>query len=179
LFTIILATLVLGERPTLVRLVATGFGFLGILIIVRPGVIAIGPATLMLLGASVCYAFSNIFVKWMSDTEPANRMVFIQNSSLALLSLGPTIYYWVTPPMAAIPWIAALALSGLAAHMCLTRSLATGEASVVMPFDYLRLPFAAILGFLLYLEVPDGPTILGGLVIFAAVSFIAATERKC
>jgi drug/metabolite transporter (DMT)-like permease len=178
LFTIVLATLVLGERPTLVRLVATGFGFLGILIILRPGVIAIGPATLMLLGASVCYAFSNTFVKWMSDTEPANRMVFIQNASLALLSVGPTAYYWVMPSMAAIPWIIALALSGLAAHMCLTRSLAMGEASVVMPFDYLRLPFAAILGFLLYLETPDAPTILGGIVIFAAVSFIAATERK-
>jgi len=80
--------------------------------------------------------------------------------------------------MSVIPWIAALGISGFAAHMCLTRSLAAGEASVVMPFDYLRLPFAAILGFLLYFEVPDGPTILGGLVIFASVSFIAATERK-
>jgi drug/metabolite transporter (DMT)-like permease len=62
--------------------------------------------------------------------------------------------------------------------MCLTRALAAGEASVVMPFDYLRLPFAAILGFLLYLEVPDAPTIIGGVVIFMAVSAIATTERK-
>ena len=128
--------------------------------------------------ASVCYAISNACVKWMSDTEPANRMVFIQNASLAVLSAGPAIYYWVDPPWAEVPWIATLALSGLAAHMCLTRAVSLGDSGLVMPFDYLRLPFAAGLGFFLYLEVPDGPTIIGGLVIIGAVSFIAATERR-
>ena len=178
LFTILLATMVLGERPRPDRWIATAVGFAGMLIIVRPGYIEVGAATLMLLGASVFYAISNICVKYMSDTEPANRMVFIQNLSLALLSGGPAIYYWVDPPWAEIPWIAALVLSGLGAHMCLTRALGLGEASVVMPFDYLRLPFAAILGFLLYLEVPDRWTIVGSLVIFAAAAFIASTEKR-
>lgn len=178
LFTILLATLFLGERPSTIRWMATGAGFVGMLIIVRPGVIPVGPATLMLLGASVCYAISNSMVKWMSSTEPANRMVFIQNAALAIFSAGPAAYYWVDPPLAELPWTAALAASGFAAHMCLTRAVSLGDASLVMPFDYLRLPFAAILGFMLYLEVPDAPTILGGLVIFAAVSAIAATERR-
>lgn len=178
LFTIVLAMLFLGERPTPLRWAAAGIGFIGMLIIVRPGYIAIDLPTLMLLGAAVCYALSNTFVKHMSNTEPANRMVFIQNASLAALSLGPALYYWVTPNLAELPWIVALVLSGLAAHMFLTRALAAGEASVVMPFDFLRLPFAAILGYLLYTEVPDGPTIVGGIVIFIAVSAIATTERK-
>ncbi len=178
LFTIVLVTLFLGERPRPARWVATAVGFGGMLIIVRPGVIEIGAPTLMLLGASVCYALSNTFVKAMTDTEPANRLVFIQNASLAALSAIPALYAWVAPPLAEAPWLVALVVSGLSAHMCLTRALAAGDASVVMPFDYLRLPFAAVLGFLLYLEVPDGPTIVGGLVIFASVSFIAATERR-
>lgn len=178
LFTILLATLVLGERPRPVRWLATAVGFAGMLVIVRPGVIPITPATLMLLGASVCYALSNTFVKWMSSTEGANRLVFIQNASLMLLSAVPAAFLWVDPPVADVPWIVVLVLSGLAAHMCLTRALAAGDASLVMPFDYLRLPFAAILGFLLYLEIPDGPTIVGGIVIFAAVSVIAATDRR-
>lgn len=178
LFTILLAALALGERPTAMRLAATGVGFAGMLLIVRPGFIEIGPSTLMLLGASVCYALSNTFVKHLSDTEPANRMVFIQNASLAVLSAAPAAYFWVTPPLAETPWIVALVLSGLSAHMCLTRALGLGEASLVMPFDYLRLPFAAILGFLLYFEVPDWPTILGGLIICASVSVIAATEGR-
>lgn len=178
LFTILLATLILKERPNAIRWAATGVGFVGMLAIVRPGVIEIGPATLMLLGASVCYALSNTFVKWLAGTEPANRMVFIQNASLAALSLGPTLYYWVDPPLAAVPWIAVLAFSGLAAHMCLTRALAAADASIVMPFDYLRLPFAAGLGVLLYGEIPDRWSIAGGVIIVAAVSAIAATERR-
>ena len=93
LFTILLAMLVLGERPGWFRWAATMVGFAGMLIIVRPGFIEIGPATLMLLGASVFYAISNTFVKYMSDTEPANRMVFIQNASLALLSVVPAVHY--------------------------------------------------------------------------------------
>jgi len=178
LFTVLLATIFLGERPSMVRLGAMAVGFGGMLIIVRPGYIEVTTATLMLLCASVFYALSNTFVKVMSNTEPANRMVLIQNASLALLSMGPALYYWVDPPWAELPWIAALIVSGFSAHMCITRALSAGEASIVMPFDYLRLPFAAILGFLLYLEVPDGPTIAGGLIIFASVAFIAATERR-
>lgn len=178
LFTILLAAIFLGERQTFLRLAATGVGFAGMLIIVRPGMIPVGVATLMLLGSAVCYAISSMYIRWLSSTEPANRMVFIQNAALTLFSAGPMLYYWVDPPWETLPWIAALGLSGLSAHMCMARALAAGPASVVMPFDYLRLPFAAVLGFLLYLEVPDGPTIVGGLVIFAAVSFIAATERK-
>ena len=178
LFTIVLVTLFLRERPSAIRWAATAVGIIGMLIIVRPGVIPITVPTLMLLGASICYALSNTFVKWLSSTEPANRLVFIQNASLAVLSAGPAIYGWVDPPWAEVPWIVALVVSGLSAHMCLTRALSIGDASLVMPFDYLRLPFAAILGFLLYLEVPDAMTIIGGVVIFAAVSVIAATERR-
>ena len=62
--------------------------------------------------------------------------------------------------------------------MCLTRALNHGEASVVMPFDYLRLPFAAILGYLIYREVPDVFTLTGGAIIFASVSYIAASETR-
>jgi len=178
LFTIVLATLFLGERPAPMRWAATAVGFGGMLIIVRPGMIEIGPATLMLLAAAVCYAISNSIVKWMASTEPANRMVFLQNAGLALLAAAPAAYDWVDPPMAELPWVVVLVVSGLAAHMCITRALSAGEASVVMPFDYLRLPFAAILGALLYAEIPDGPTLIGGGVIFAAVSFIAATGRR-
>lgn len=178
LFTILLVTLFLGERPRWLRWAATGVGFLGMLVIVRPGVIPMTPATLMLLGAAVCYAISGTCMKWLADTEPANRSVFFQNASLALLSAIPAAYHWVDPAWSEAPWIAALALSGLAAHMCLVRAVNLGDSSVVMPFDYLRLPFAAVLGFLLYAEVPDAPTVVGGLIIIAAVGSIAATERR-
>ncbi|MCB9930843.1 MAG: DMT family transporter [Alphaproteobacteria bacterium] len=178
LFTILLVALLLGERPGMSRWLAALVGFAGILVIVRPGFTAIGPPTAALLGCSIFYAISNTIVRMMAGVDRPTQLVFSVNGTVLMLSAVPALYDWVTPPLAAVPWIGLLALSGYAAHMCLTRALSHGEASVVMPFDYLRLPFAAILGFLLYREVPDAYTLAGGAVIFASVSYIAASETR-
>ena len=178
LFTILLAMLLFAERPGIRRWLATLAGFVGVLVIVRPGLQVIGLPTAMLLGAAVCYAISNICVKAMSDTESPNSMVFTLNFLLLVFSAVPTAFVWTTPDLAAVPWIALLAASGFAAHMCLTRSLAAGESGVVMPFDFLRLPFAALNGLLLYGEVPDVWTIVGGTVVFGSASYIAVREAR-
>ncbi len=178
LFTILLAMLLFAERPGIRRGLATLAGFAGVLVIVRPGFAVVGLPTVMLLGAAWFYAVSNICVKGMADTEPANRMVFTLNFLLLVFSAIPTAFVWTTPDLAAAPWIGLLAVSGFAAHMCLTRALATGEAAAVMPFDFLRLPFAALNGFLLYGEAPDLWTVLGGAAVFASASYIAVREAR-
>lgn len=176
LFTIVLTMILVGERPGIGRLVAALVGFVGILVIVRPGLTEIGTPTMALLACSIFYAISNTVVKMMAGIDHPTKMVFSVNLSILVFSGIPTAYAWVTPPWEVMPWLAMLGATGYAAHMCLTRALAHGEASVVMPFDYLRLPFAAIVGFLLYLEVPDLFTVIGGGIIFASVSYIAAAE---
>lgn len=176
LFTIVLTMILLGERPGIGRWVAALVGFAGILVIVRPGFAELGAPTLALLGCSIFYAISNTVVKLMAGTDHPTQMVFSVNFTILVLSALPTAFAWVTPPWEVVPWLAMLGATGYAAHMCLTRALAHGEASVVMPFDYLRLPFAAIAGFLLYLEVPDVFTAAGGAIIFLSVSYIAAAE---
>ncbi len=178
LFTIVLAMILLGERPGIGRWVAALIGFLGIMVIVRPGFTEVGWPTLALLGCSVFYAVSNTIVKLMAGLDHPTQMVFSVNLTITILAAIPAAYNWVTPPLEVVPWIGLLALTGYTAHMCLTRSLSHGEASVVMPFDYVRLPFAAIVGFILYVEVPDAFTITGGLIIFASVSYIAAAEAR-
>jgi drug/metabolite transporter (DMT)-like permease len=178
LFTIMLVALLVGERPGMQRWLAALVGFAGIVVIVRPGFAEIGPPTMALLGCSIFYAISNTIVRMMAGVDKPTQMVFSVNGTILVLSAIPALYDWVTPPLAMVPWIALLALSGYAAHMCLTRALNHGEASVVMPFDYLRLPFAAILGYLIYTEVPDAFTLTGGAIIFASVSYIAASEAR-
>jgi drug/metabolite transporter (DMT)-like permease len=178
LFTIALTMILLGERPGVSRLIAAFTGFIGILVIVRPGFTEIGYPTMALIGCSVFYAISNTTVKFMAGTDHPTKMVFSVNFIILALSAIPTAFVWVTPELSAVPWIALLALTGYTAHMCMTRSLSLGEASVVMPFDYLRLPFAAILGYFIYAEVPDTLTIVGGLIIFASVSYIVAAESR-
>ena len=178
LFTILLAMLLFAERPGIRRWLATLAGFAGVLVIVRPGFVAVGLPTAMLLGAALCYAVSNICVKAMADTESPTRMVFTVNALLLAFSAVPTALMWVTPSLDALPWIALLAGSGFAAHMCLTRALATGEAGAVMPFDFLRLPFAALGGLMLYGEVPDLWTVAGGVLVFASAIYIAMREAR-
>lgn len=178
LFTILLAMLLFAERPGIRRWLATLAGFAGVLVIVRPGFAAVGLPTAMLLGAALCYAVSNICVKAMADTESPTRMVFTVNALLLAFSAAPTALMWVTPSLDALPWIALLAGSGFAAHMCLTRALATGEAGAVMPFDFLRLPFAALGGLMLYGEVPDVWTVAGGILVFASATYIAMREAR-
>ena len=178
LFTILLAMLLFAERPGIRRWLATLAGFAGVLVIVRPGFVAVGLPTAMLLGAALCYAVSNICVKAMADTESPTLMVFTVNALLLAFSAVPTALMWVTPSLDALPWIALLAGSGFAAHMCLTRALATGEAGAVMPFDFLRLPFAALGGLMLYGEVPDLWTVAGGVLVFASAIYIAMREAR-
>ncbi len=178
LFTILLAMLLFAERPGIRRWLATLAGFAGVLVIVRPGFVAVGLPTAMLLGAALCYAVSNICVKAMADTESPTRMVFTVNALLLVFSAVPTAFVWTTPTPEALPWIALLAGSGFAAHMCLTRALATGEAGAVMPFDFLRLPFAALGGLMLYGEVPDLWTVAGGVLVFASAIYIAMREAR-
>ncbi len=178
LFTIVLAVFVVGERPGLNRWLATVVGFGGVLAIVRPGFEAVGPATLALLGCSLFYAVSNIFVKLIARADPPGMMTFTVNAYSVLLSALPAAFVWVTPSLASLPWIGLLAAAGFCAQYTLTRALAYGEASVVMPFDYLRLPFAAAVGFIVYAETPDLLTVLGALIVFASVSYITAAEGK-
>ncbi len=178
LFTILLAMLLFAERPGIRRWLATLAGFAGVLVIVRPGFAAIGLPTAMLLGAAWFYAVSNICVKAMADTESPTRMVFTVNVLLLVFSAVPTAFMWTMPALEALPWIALLAGSGFAAHMCLTRALAIGEAGAVMPFDFLRLPFAALNGFLLYGEIPDVWTVAGGAAVFASATYIAMREAR-
>ena len=132
----------------------------------------------MLLGAAWFYAVSNICVKAMADTESPTRMVFTLNFLLLVFSAVPTAFVWTTPDLAAVPWIVLLATSGFAAHMCLTRALAIGESAAVMPFDFLRLPFAALNGLLLYGEIPDIWTVAGGALVFASATYIAVREAR-
>lgn len=179
LITIVLVVLVLGEPCGRARWLAAFAGFAGLLVIVRPGFAVLDEATLALLACSLCYAGSNLFLKLLARTaDQATMMVFTQNAFILLYSAIPVIFVWVTPDWSLAPWIGLLALAGFSAQSCMTRAMLEGEASVVMPFDYLRLPFAALAGYLLYAEVPDLPTVLGAAIIVGSVVYIGASEAQ-
>ncbi len=175
LFGVFFAWLILREKVGLRRAGLAVLGFAGALIIVRPGVATLNEWSLVALGSAALYATTTMMIKLLSNTEPATRLIFYMNLLFVPVSLPLALVYWTTPTWADAPYILGVGLSATTAHYCFARACQAADASVVVPFDFLRLPFAAIAGFLLFSTIPDLWTVIGALVIFVSIVLLART----
>ncbi len=178
LFTVILAALFLSEGIGWRRWSATGIGFLGVLVVLRPGIVAVDLPAFLVLGSAVFYAGAVIFIKMLTRTDSALAIGFYSNLLIVVVGAVPTIILWQGPTWQEIPLLFALAVIGTAAPYCLTRSLHMLEASLVAPMDFLRLPFTALAAWLIFAEVPDKWTWIGAAVIFGSTTYTARSEAK-
>lgn len=178
LFTAIIAAAFLGEKIGSHRMIAILVGFAGALIIIRPGLIPINLGTIMILIAAFLYSCAHVVTKRLSDTESGSTVVFYMSVTILVYSAIPAFVVWQTPTWADMPAMIGLGVTGYATHYCITRSLAVGDASFVIVFDFMRLPFSAILGWLLFKEMLDAWTVGGALIIFAAGYYSTIREAK-
>lgn len=178
LFGTILAALVLKETVRLRRWSATLVGFLGVLVILQPWSTGVSWAALLPVAAAAFMAVSSVLVKSLSSTEKPATMVFYMNLIMTPLSLIPAAFYWVWPDLETWLWAAALGFFAAISHIMLTRAYVLADASVVQPFDYLRLPFIALIGYLLFGEVPDQWLWIGAAIIAASTFYIARREAQ-
>ena len=178
LFTAIIAAAFLGERIGGHRMVAILVGFAGALIIIRPGIIPVNIGTLSILLAAFLYSCAHVVTKRLSDTESGSTVVFYMSVTILVYSAIPAFFVWETPTWGDMPAMIGLGVTGYATHYCITRSLAVGDASFVIVFDFMRLPFSAIMGWLLFTEVLDIWTVAGALIIFAAGYYSTVREAK-
>ena len=178
LFTAIIAAAFLGEKIGSHRMIAILVGFAGALIIIRPGVIPVNLGTVMILVAAFLYSCAHVVTKRLSDTESGSTVVFYMSVTILVYSAIPAFFVWQTPTWADMPAMIGLGITGYATHYCITRSLAVGDASFVIVFDFMRLPFSAILGWLLFQEILDAWTVAGALIIFAAGYYSTVREAK-
>jgi len=176
LFATVAAVILLGEVMRARRWTAIAIGFLGAMIILRPGFAAITLATQLVLVAAVLMALSQTIIKHLAGREHPNATVFWLVFLLTPASLVPALFVWRTPSAVEFAWLAGLGLIATIGHQSLARSLAAADATAVYPLDFLRLVFAAIIGFLAFGEVPDGWTWLGAAVIMASSVYIAHRE---
>ena len=178
LFATILAALVLGEAVRARRWTATVVGFIGVLIIVRPGVVGIGIGEVLALGGAFLTATVIVTVKQMSHTEHPNAIVAYMVLLLTPMSLVCALPFWSWPQLQDWPFVVGMGLTGTLGHVFWTRAISMIDASVVAPFDYSRLVFAMIIGFLAFGEEPDRYTLLGSAIIVAAGIYIARREAS-
>jgi drug/metabolite transporter (DMT)-like permease len=172
------AMLLLGERLDRRRALAMGLGFAGVLVVLRPGVVALEPAILAALGAALAFGVTNAMTKKLVQTDQPWGILFWMCTSQTLLCLPFAVPLWMAPGTADLPWIAAVAVTGLSAHYCLTRALGAAEAVVVLPMEFARLPVVAVIGLLAYGEPLDPWLFLGAAVIFAGIWLNVGTASR-
>ncbi|MCE2510910.1 MAG: DMT family transporter [Alphaproteobacteria bacterium] len=178
LFATATAPFFLNERVGWRRWSATVAGFAGAMILLRPGIGIIDPAALLVLTAALAWAATVILIKLLSQTESANAMVTYMVLFLTPASLIPALFVWKTPVLEEWPVLIALGATATIGHLTMTRAFAVTDVTAVLPFDYLRLPFVAVIGFLVFAQVPDLMTWVGGVVIALSAIYIAEREAR-
>jgi drug/metabolite transporter (DMT)-like permease len=179
----LLAPLFLSEPLTRVRLFAALLGFAGILIVARPfGAAGLSLGLGVALLAAVSFAGTAILTKKLTRIVPVLCILFwltLTQTAFGLISAG-----WdgviALPTLHVLPWVLLMGVSGLVAHLCLTKALSLAPATIVTPIDFLRLPIIAVVGALFYGEPFDRWVLIGGAVIFAAnwINLRAETRRN-
>lgn len=178
IFAALLSFLFLGERFRLYRWMAIIVGFLGMLIILRPGFVAVELGALLAAGAAALWAVAMIVIKILSRTESSVAIVAWMGIFLCAFSIGPALWVWQTPSPWNLMWLAFIGFCGSIAQVTLSQSLKESEPTAVLPFDFLKLIWATILGAWFFGELPDVLTFAGAIVIFTAGLFIAIREHR-
>ncbi len=170
IWVILFAPLVIGERLTRVRIASAIVGFVGILIVARPGVAEIGPGVIAAAASAIGFAGTFLFTKLLTRSASIACILFwltAMQSVMGVVCAG--IDGEIALPSGAVaPWVALIGCAGLLAHLCVTNALKVAPATVVVPLDFVRLPVIAVVGMLAYGEPLDIFVFAGAAVIFAA-----------
>lgn len=177
LFAAVLSVLILGERFRARRWAAIVLGFVGTIVILRPGMIPIDLGSVLVLAAAALWGVTMIVIKHLSRTETSLTITGYMNLLLSVLSLGPALYVWRTPSLEAWGWMVLIALLGTGAQIALAQSLKEAETTAVLPFDFLKLVWVSVAGAWLFAEIPDFFTWVGAFIVFASGLYIIYRER--
>ena len=173
----ILAVVFLGEKVTAGRIGVVVLGFLGVLVILRPGIASFNPAALFVLTAAFGFAVSLVQTKALTTSETTYAIVLWMNAvqlPLALMGSEPKNFLNLGAAQA-LPLIG-VAISGLTSHFCLTQAFRYGDATVVVPLDFMRIPLIALVGWWLYGEALDTYVFAGAGLIVLGISWNLRAE---
>ena len=176
IFTTIGAVLIFKERIHIRRLMAIVIGFVGTLIILRPGVVTIEVGSLAQLIAAPCFAISFLFAKKLTHTEDSRDILVMLSIFCTLVLLPGAILQWRTPTPTELMWLLLVAALATAGHYALTLSFARAPLTVTQPYAFLQLVWAIIFGYLIFAEIPDTWVVVGGVVIVGSVTYMSHRE---
>lgn len=178
IFASIGVTLFLGESMRLSRWMAVGFGFLGALIILRPGLQSVSSGMWLVLLSSFAWGMAVVMVKYLSRTDSVVSIVAWMVIVLTVLSLIPALLVWAWPTLPQLGWLMVIGALATSAHLAMVKALKLADASALLPLDFTRLIWAAIFGYLAFAESPDNWTWVGGAVVIASATYLIVREAR-
>jgi drug/metabolite transporter (DMT)-like permease len=178
IFAALLAVTFLGERMRLRRWSALGFGFLGTLIILRPGLVAIDTGTVLTLASALLWASAMIVIRRLGTTENTFTQTAYTSALMAAFSAPPAVFVWTWPSANTWGWLIAISTLGTCAHLSVAQGLREAEASVIAPFDFLKLIWISIIAYLAFSETPDVFIWTGAVIVIASTSYLAYREAR-
>jgi drug/metabolite transporter (DMT)-like permease len=176
LLLIFLAIIFLGEIIRWRRWTATAVGFIGVLVMVRPGIIDIELAVVIALVGSGLGAISHTCTKLLTRSERYLTMLVYPNFVGIFLFMAPALFYWQTPTVNQVILLIVMGVCMVLAQTCVLQAFAAGDATFVSPIQYIRLIGAVIIGLVLFGEVPDFMTMFGATIIIVATLYMAHRE---
>jgi drug/metabolite transporter (DMT)-like permease len=176
-WTAVLAVWFLHERMTPSRLGVIVFGLIGVLIILRPGIASFNPASILVLLAAFGYAITMITTKQLTKTETTFAIVFwmaVIQFPLSLIGSDPSVFlhFELRHILPAI----GVGVAGLTSHYCLSNAFRSGDATLVVPLDFMRIPLIAVVGWAFYDERLDIFVLLGAMIIVSGVLWNLRSE---
>ena len=176
LFTTVLAVLILGEVIRFHRTAALLLGFIGILIIIRPGYMPFEFGTILMLIASFSFSFVLIFVKKLSATDSSLTIIFYHLIYMTPVFFILSLFYWENINLNQLIIFTLMGASGLLSHWCLAQAFKMSDTTFVMPLQFTKLIWASLIGLFIFAEQPDIWTWIGGIIIFISVVYITYRE---
>ena len=175
---VLLSFLIFREKIFKYRILALVIGFLGTIIIIRPGYVEFNIGTIMVLVSLLFWSFIIILSKYVSKDDSPITMVSYQYTLMTFFTIPLAIYFWETPSLSSILYVFIGAISGTILHLCLGLAYKYADLSVTQPIWFSGLIFGSAFGYFLFKEIPDLWTWIGGIVVFSSVLIITYNERS-
>tara|TARA_Y100001935_G_scaffold7388_1_gene5560 strand:- start:176 stop:1063 length:888 start_codon:yes stop_codon:yes gene_type:complete len=174
---VILSVIFLGERIYLIRTFSLILGFIGTLIILRPGFIEINIGVYMVLASALLWSCVIIITKFMSKNDSAMTILTFQYTFVTLFTLPLAIIYWINPSFVSLIYTLLAAIVGTVLHLCINNAYKLSDLSIIQPVWFTQLVFASFLGFIIFGSLPDFFTWIGAILVFISVLIITYREN--
>jgi len=176
IFVTIGAALFLAEKVRLRRWMAVIVGFIGAMIIIRPGFGDIHLGVICVLISTPIFSASNLISKALARTDSSTTIVIWQNIVIVACALPLALWFWQTPLWGDIVWFLLAGLAGTLGHICQQRGYQLADITLLQPIGFLSLIWNTMLGYFLFFQKPDVWTFVGAAVIFASALYISHRE---